>query len=144
MLQPATLHGLSTTAAATLCAFDSAFASQEERGGVRDRNDKTADSRANHFAQWLTSNGISCNDIVRLLSDTAQTVKFISAFAWDIKQGQGLQKTKCPCAGTVAGCIKAAALWLETKFQRTVQTHCLTLSSASLGLHPLLSNLVAS
>jgi hypothetical protein len=44
------------------------------------------------------------------LSDPAQTVKLIGAFAWHIKQGNGLQRTQYPCAATIAGYIKAAAL----------------------------------
>ena len=143
MLQPTELHGLSTAAAATLRAFDADFASQE-RGGVRDGNDRTADSRANHFAQRLTSRGISRNDVIHLLRDPAQTAKLIGAFAWCIKQGHGLQQTQCPCAATIAGHVKAAALWLETEFRQTIHTCCLTASGASLGLQPLLSDLIAS
>jgi hypothetical protein len=81
---------------------------------------------------------------MHLLSDPAQTVKLIGAFAWHVKQGNGLQRTQHPCAATIAGYIKAAALWLETEFRQTIQTSCLTASGASLGLHPLLRDLIAS
>jgi hypothetical protein len=79
-----------------------------------------------------------------LLSDSAQTTKLLGAFAWDIKQGQGIKSTKHPGPGTVAGYIKSAALWLQTEFRNTASTHCITLSGGSTGLHPLLSDLIAS
>jgi hypothetical protein len=52
--------------------------------------------------------------------------------------------TVSPSAATVAGYIKSAALWLETEFAQTIQTYSLTSTGASLGLHPLLSDLIAS
>jgi hypothetical protein len=81
---------------------------------------------------------------VTLLSNDAQTVKLIGAFAWDIKQGHGIKSTSHPSSGTVAGYIKAASLWLQTEFGQVVQTYCLTSSGASIGLHPLLRDLIAS
>ena len=66
--------------------------------------------------QWLDSEGASRADTATLLTDSAQTVKLIGAFAWHIKLGQGINNTKHPGAGTVAGCIKSAALWLKTSF----------------------------
>jgi hypothetical protein len=143
MLQPTELHGLSSAAAATLGDFESAFAAQP-RGGVRDANDSTTSSRADHFVRWLDARGITNDDIIHLLRHTSQVVKLIAAFAWDIKQGHGLVKTTNPGPGTVAGYIKAAALWLETEFQQTIQTYSLTSTGASIGLHPLLSDLISS
>jgi hypothetical protein len=126
-----------------LHAFDTAFA-QQQRGSVRDGNDRTTDSRAGHFVQWLDHEGITSSDIATLLTDSAQTVKLIGAFAWSIKQGHGLQSTKNPGAATVAGYIKAAALWLETTYRQTIKTYSLTSSGTSTGLHPLLSDLIAT
>jgi hypothetical protein len=143
MLPTTALHGLSSAASTALRDFDSAFASQE-RGGVRDSNDRTTQSRADHFVRWLTERGITHSDITNLLSDSAQTVKLIGAFAWDVKQGHGIKHTMHPSAGTVAGYIKSAALWLQTEFRQDIQTYCLTSSGASLGLHPLLRDLIAS
>jgi hypothetical protein len=143
MLQPTALHGLLSAAVSTLHAFDTAFA-QQQRGGVRDGNDRTTDSRARHFVQWLDQEGITSPDIATLLTDSAQTVKLIGAFAWSIKQGYGLQNTKNPDAGTVAGYIKAAALWLETEYRQTIKTYSLTSSGTKTGLHPLLSDLIAT
>ena len=143
MLPPTALHGLSTAATTTLHNFATAF-SQQERGGVRDGNDRTTDSRAHHFVRWLTQKGITSADVTTLLADPAQAVKLIAAFAWDIKQGHGLKSTIHPSSATVSGYIKAAALWLETEFRQTIPTYCLTASGASLGLHPLLRDLIAS
>jgi hypothetical protein len=123
--------------------FDTAFATQE-RGGVRDGNDKTTQSRADHFVRWLDGRGITRDDLITLLTDAAQTTKLIGAFVWDIKQGHGLKQTKHPGPGTIAGCIKSAALWLQTEFRFTLSTPCLNLSGGSTGLHPLLSDLIAS
>jgi hypothetical protein len=143
MLQPTELQGLSAAAASTLRAFSTAFAAQE-LGGVRNANDRTTESRAHHFVRWLTNCSITTSDLTTLLSDPAQTVKLVGAFAWDIKQGHGLKNTASPGPGTIAGYIKAATLWLQTEFRQTIQTYCLTSSGASLGLHPLLRDLIAS
>jgi hypothetical protein len=137
------MHGLSSAAITTLHDFDTAFA-QQQRGGVRDGNDNTTDSRARHFVQWLHKEGITRTDIETLLTDSAQTVKLIGAFAWSVKAGHGLRSTKHPGAGTVAGYIKAAALWLETTFRQAISTYSLTASGTSTGLHPLLSDLIAT
>jgi hypothetical protein len=143
MLPPTALHGLSAVATTTLRDFDAAFAAQE-RGGVRDGNDRTTQSRADHFVRWLTSQGISRSDLVTLLGNDAQTVKLIGAFAWDIKQDLGIKSTSHPSSGTAVGYIKAASLWLQTEFGQVVQTYCLTSSGASIGLYPLLRDLIAS
>jgi hypothetical protein len=143
MLQPTQMHGLSSAATATLCNFESAFASQS-RGGVRDANDRTTESRANHFVRWLNTSGITRDDVTVLLKNNAQVVKLIAAFAWDIKQGHGLVNTISPGSATIAGYIKAAALWLETEFAQTIQTYSLTSTGASIGLHPLLTDLITS
>jgi hypothetical protein len=87
---------------------------------------------------------VSRADIAILLTDSAQTVKLIGAFAWHIKLGHGINNTKHPGAGTVAGCIKSAALWLETSFCQTIKTCSLTFSGTSTGLHPLLADLIAT
>jgi hypothetical protein len=143
MLQPTALHGLSSATVSTLHAFDTAFA-QQQQGGVRDGNDQTTDSRARHFLQWLDQEGITSPDIATLPTDSAQTVKLIGAFAWSIKQGHRLQNTKNPGAGTVAGYINAAALWLETEHRQTIKTYSLTSSGTKTGSHPLLSDLIAT
>jgi hypothetical protein len=88
------LYGLSTAATAALRNFDTDFASQE-RGGVHNANDRTTDSRANHFVQWLDQRwfdqrGITSSDLVTLLSNNTQVVKLITAFGWDVKQGNGI------------------------------------------------------
>jgi hypothetical protein len=63
---------------------------------------------------------------------------------WVHQSSHGLQKTKNPGAGTVAGYIKAAALWLETEFCQTINTCSLTSPGTSTVLHPPLSNLIAT
>jgi hypothetical protein len=79
-----------------------------------------------------------------VLTDSAKTVQLIGAFAWSVKQGHGLQSTKNPAAGTVAGYIKSAALWLQTTYRQDIKTYSLTSSGTATGLHPLLSDLIAT
>jgi hypothetical protein len=93
MLPPTALHGLSAAATTTLRDFDAAFAAQE-RGGVRDGNDRTTQSRADHFVRWLDDRNITGHH--HLAGDSPKR-------PGDIKRG--IKSTRYP-AGTVAGYIK--------------------------------------
>jgi hypothetical protein len=84
------------------------------RGLVRDKNDRTLDNRAHHFAKWLANVGY--DDVSILDLGEPQALPTVVSYLHHVAYEQGSQKSKTGLAsGTLMGYVNSAKAWLQTK-----------------------------
>lgn len=112
----------------------------KDRGSVRAANDRTLDSRADHFVDWLRGQEVDFQSLSRI--EENQVIAIIGSYARQVNLGYGLTGKQNLVEGTLVGYMNAAASWWTKATGKPINI-CMPLHSGKKAkLVPFLADIV--
>ena len=111
-----------------------------DRGSIRAGNDRTFDSRADHFERWLQRNQYSVELFARL--PQSEAIAVVGTYVRQVNLGDSIKSTKNMSEKTLIGYMKSAAATYLKASRKTLSLYVPSPTGGNDVLHPYLSDVI--